>query len=275
MKTFIGMLLLATTPVVYSYAAEPPVLISAGATSRTDDSSPITCLLDAGCKGHWKPKALDGGNDEGIYLQFSEKTPVDFIKVSFANVSDPQKKLNIKTYLDGKTTTKELAVVEVKRKEGITPDKVVFLIGARIVEDYESLRPLNTRIRSIYIKLDNFSDSHGKPPEITQISFYKYASAVSLAGTDPVALPKPIRIKLPLLVPTEVTATSILTPEFAYHPAHLFDSQTDMAWATDGKKSDGIGEAVAGVLVIGEVVKIRERLARTAATGDEVRHVGH
>ena len=31
----------------------------------------------------------------------------------------------------------------------------------------------------------------------------------------------------------------------------------------------------AGVLVIGEVVKIRERLARTAATGDEVRHVGH
>lgn len=31
----------------------------------------------------------------------------------------------------------------------------------------------------------------------------------------------------------------------------------------------------AGVLVIGEVVTIRERLARTAATGDEVRHVGH
>ncbi len=31
----------------------------------------------------------------------------------------------------------------------------------------------------------------------------------------------------------------------------------------------------AGVLVIGEVVKIRARLARTAATGDEVRHVGH
>jgi uroporphyrin-III C-methyltransferase/precorrin-2 dehydrogenase/sirohydrochlorin ferrochelatase len=31
----------------------------------------------------------------------------------------------------------------------------------------------------------------------------------------------------------------------------------------------------AGVLVIGEVVKMRERLARPAATGDEVRHVGH
>ena len=31
----------------------------------------------------------------------------------------------------------------------------------------------------------------------------------------------------------------------------------------------------AGVLVVGEVVRIRERLARTSATGDEVRHVGH
>jgi uroporphyrin-III C-methyltransferase/precorrin-2 dehydrogenase/sirohydrochlorin ferrochelatase len=31
----------------------------------------------------------------------------------------------------------------------------------------------------------------------------------------------------------------------------------------------------AGVLVIGDVVKMRERLARTAATGDEVRHVGY
>jgi hypothetical protein len=244
MRAFLALLLLAAGPAAGAYAAELPVLLSAGATSSSDDSSPITCLLDSGCNGHWQPKALDGGNDEGIYLQFAENTPVDYIKVSFANVKDPDKKLRLQVYLDGKTTTKELAVMDVKRKEEKTPGSVSFLIGTRIVSNFYALLPLNTKARSIYLKLDYFSNGYGKTPEITRISFYKHNFSVTLNGVEPLTLPAPIAIKLPVLVPAEVTATSILAPELAYHPAHLFDSQTDMAWATDGKKTEGPGESV-------------------------------
>ena len=61
--------------------------------------------------------------------------------------------------------------------------------------------------------------------------------------------------------------------------AVVCSASTPDEWVWTGRL-DQMGAAeppggAAGVLVIGEVVKIREILVRTAATGDEVRHVGH
>lgn len=76
-------------------AEQIPTLLAASATSSTSDSSLITCLLDLKCNGYWSPQVSDGGNDEGIYLQFLEETAVNFIKISFSNVSDSSFSANI------------------------------------------------------------------------------------------------------------------------------------------------------------------------------------
>jgi hypothetical protein len=69
----------------------------------------------------------------------------------------------------------------------------------------------------------------------------------------------PIDVVMPRSVRATVTASSVLSPTTAYQPAFLFDSKPDLAWATDGKKTDGKGakltitfdepQEIAGVLL--------------------------
>ncbi len=55
---------------------------------------------------------------------------------------------------------------------------------------------------------------------------------------------KPLSINIPLTPKASVAASSVLKPEIAYSPEKLFDSQLDMAWSTNGKETDGIGQNV-------------------------------
>ena len=51
-------------------------------------------------------------------------------------------------------------------------------------------------------------------------------------------------LRLPLIVGTKISASSVLEPITAYQPALLFDSNLDMAWSTNGKKTKGINESI-------------------------------
>ena len=241
MKARIAAALISLACPCTSFAGEAPALLAASATSASADSSPITCLLDPGCQGHWSPQSADAGNDEGIYLQFAEPALINFIEVSFSGVEDSKKSLGIKTYLDGKLTTSGMEDFIAVRGGKTGSGDVSFLVGLGGVS---YLAPMRTRARSVYLKIQDPSDNGGKPVKVTRIAFYGQDRSVDLRNdrAPAPALTQFQSIRLPLLARAEATATSILEPEFAYHPAHLFDSQLDMAWSTHGKKSRGTGE---------------------------------
>lgn len=85
------------------------------------------------------------------------------------------------------------------------------------------------------------------------------SASVEIASIRFLTQEKPVDVVLPKSVKASVTASSVLAPTTAYQPAFLFDSKTDLAWATDGQKTDGKGatltitfdepEEIAGVVV--------------------------
>lgn len=230
-KVIIALSLLKATS---GFAA--PALLAASATSSSTDSSSLICLIDAKCKGQWSPGSADSGHDEGLYFQFKDALEINYIEVIFAG-TEASHNLGVRAYLDGKTTTQKLLVVHSLREPVGQDTRVV--IGGR--EGYgESIVPLASHLKSFFLKLDRWGSGKGKAPTIKKISFYKDFSS----GDKLPSLSKPISVDLPILVPAEVTSTSVLSPTFAYHPSHLFDSMADMAWATDGSKSPGVGESV-------------------------------
>jgi len=50
-------------------------------------------------------------------------------------------------------------------------------------------------------------------------------------------------VRAPRSVPGKITASSILTPKDAYHPAYLFDGRLDFGWV-EGVDGPGVGESV-------------------------------
>lgn len=215
-------------------AQEKNIVLSASSTSSSPDSTPVTCLLDANCKGSWSPKTLDAGSNEGLYVQFENPLSFDYVEIAYSGKNNPDFLL----YINGQTNrsingfTNAYPGSDTSGNFNVTQ----FAIGR------SEASPLKAQAKSVFLKINRYWDysSDPKPPKIFWIKFFKYAQAPqNYLYKQQAALP----LVLPKLVPASITATSILEPQFAYHPAHLVDSKLDFSWATDGKKSAGLGDS--------------------------------
>lgn len=205
-----------------AHAQTSAVVLAASATSSAPGSSPVACLLDPNCIGYWSPGSVDSGIDEGIYVQFEDPAAVDFIDLKFEepNISP----YDIQVYLNGKTQGKNgiYWIAEQPESAGMG-----FRIGAG-----REIAPLKEKIKSFFLKLDRSPEAgNSKGFRLWRVGFISDQGSV-------------LPLSLPQQVPAVVSATSILEPVSAYHPAHLVDSKYDMAWSTDGKKVSGKGESV-------------------------------
>lgn len=205
-------------------AEPPPVVLTASATSSTPGSAPITCLLDPACQGTWTPGSLDYGIDEGIFLQFEQPVPASSVEVVLP-VPNAVDVYGLKVYVNGKTKDSEGRYYIFKKDE--INEGVLRVVRAERPYGMEIV-PLRDPIKSLFIKIDSGPPSATEKVKIQKIRFIREG--------------QPIAFALPLLQPAQVSASSALDPQTAYHPAHLFDAKTDFAWATDGKKTDGRGQ---------------------------------
>lgn len=200
-------------------------LLAASATSSAPGSAPITCLLDPKCEGSWVSGAADAGADEGIYLQFEQPIRAGYLMILSAG-KNPKANAELRVYINGNTSAAQARGQVASDADG---NQLLQLSGGSEIE-----------IKSLFLKVESPFEADRKALPIRKILLYP-------AVSDPQAILKgevaPIRPELPALIPAEVSATSILEPVSAYHPAHLFDSAYDIAWSTDGKKNDGKEES--------------------------------
>lgn len=236
---FVGLWL--CLPRGISTLAQAPIgIIAASATSSTPDSLPVTDLLDTTKQGSWKPKALDSGEDEGLFIQFEAPTLLDYIEVKIRNAVLCGE-ISLEFYLDGRRNRR--ATKDSPQSDGndiwytvgtrkVGQDRVYTLAAQGYSEDYEwSRHGLNTLVNSVFIKIA-YAEAKSAPLEIATVRFYRKESKA------------PLPVEAPLVVNGEATASSTLAPETAYGAHNLFDSRLDFAWATDGKQTDGIGQGI-------------------------------
>jgi hypothetical protein len=224
-----------------SYAEEPIKVIAASATSYSDDSLPVTDLLDLNKEGSWKPKALDSGVDEGLFFQFKNPVLIDWVEIK---IKGGAAGYNLDYYLNGKRnlrTKEKIATNELQdtvdngveygfQFKDIGKDRL-YLLCAMDYRGYlnnsKPYGPLNVKVKSIFLKI-----SYSKiKAEIVSIRFFRSGNK------------KPLTIEVPKSINGNVTATSTLSPVTAYNILNLFDSRLEFAWATNGKQTSGVGES--------------------------------
>lgn len=250
--------------------SDPIKVIAASATSYGEGSSSVICLLDKTCKGDWIPRSQDAGVNEGIAIRFEKPAHFGAIEIIIeGNVE--RGKLLLKPYFDGATggdagqlkyrgekTAEEnkrlQKAIERQRQTEEFLDEVPdidFLgnSGNRIFIGYgEATEEGNTRfivhyaenlpVKSFFLK---YEAALGKQTvKIKKINFY----SSEVKYSDSLDKLTPLELVLPVIEKAHVDASSMLSPRIAYGPEHLFDSQFDMAWSTDGSKSNGIGESI-------------------------------
>lgn len=218
------------------YADTPIHIISVYGTSSSEDSKPVTDLLDLKKEGSWKPNCKDAGVNEGLFFQFVNPVLIDYIEVKL-KVKNPNRSI-LMYYLDGKRiislkqkqqkSNQNNQVDELEYWSLLKPQGNYFICRFGMRDGFESLKPLNTKIQSIFIRIAQTDEK----PEIISVRFFQKNSA------------NPLPVDIPKNFTGSVTATSTLAPTTAYNVSNLFDSQFDFAWATDGKKTTGIGESV-------------------------------
>jgi hypothetical protein len=216
----------------YVYADDIAVL-AASATSSTADSTDITCLLDAKCKGKWQPASRDSGVDEGIYLQFSDEVALYSVEL---DIVDDNTDPSLILYLNGKTTGPDDVVYIVNSTKKPESKTVTYTFNGRDEDNFQN--SLHTNARSVFIKISGFPAMGTHKPTFKALRFYRR----SKTGDPKEVVRAPVQFRLPTIIKTEISASSILSPSTAYHPANLFDSRYDFAWSTDGTKVNGIGE---------------------------------
>ncbi len=240
MKAFIACAVLFLLPAATAGRAAtaelPPELVAAAATSSAEGSSSMICLLDPACTGWWSPMGRDGGLNEGIQLQFREPLRLRHIEIM---VDHPGNGVPLRVYLDAKTSEAKTPAAT-----GESSDELLYIQSGLDAPENGRVRfvasvmgsdgSADYAAKSVFIKLNDASAA--APVRIHSIRFFS-------AG-DPRDKAKPIALRLPLVVSATATATSTLEPGFAYDASHLFDSQVDMAWSTNGKTSPGVGESV-------------------------------
>ena len=228
-------------------APAQPELIAASGTSYGEGSSPVSSLLDPQHKGFWTPQTADAGVSEGIYLQFKDPVHITFIKVEVEGYSEA---LELEPYLDGRTglpqkrgstgskpgnTDPDSDSEYGTREFGIQPLRTPagnqsFVLGGGWGE-----KPLHYEAKSVFFKIAK-ADENAPPVKVVAIRLYTQETFEP--GNEPLV------VKLPQSLRASASATSTLAPQFAYDVSHLFDSQVDMAWATDGKTTDGRNESL-------------------------------
>lgn len=259
MRTFFRICAVSALLVVFSFfchvakakpvPAKPPVLLAVSATSSSGDSTPLTCLLDPGCKGSWTPQGEDHGVNEGIYLRFQEPTLFNFMEITVEG--EVSYGLQFQTFLDAQSSPPKrnkggskkkgtgedgLLMITTELEGQDSSGRTVYLLSAYDMEDGGSRHPLKYAARSVFIKIAAYSEENRPAPRITAIRFFNQESY------EPGQ--QPMELKLPVTLKAKAVTTSTLEPEFAYDVSRLFDSQTDMAWSTNGKKSKGVGESI-------------------------------
>jgi hypothetical protein len=220
----VGLLCLWTT---CSWGAAPAVLLSAYATSRSVDSASPICLLDPQCQGHWAPGSKDQGVNDGLYYQFENPIQVDYILVRFKDPSPPSAyPWSVRFYIDGKTTSPNKTVYAQD-----TFDDHTMRIGIR---GGEQVAPMGVRMKSFFLCINPGYAAVVQHIAVERIQFMTLMKDKTLQS---------VAIELPVSAEAHVTATSVLDPFPAYQPAHLFDSRTDLSWATNGQKTSGVNES--------------------------------
>lgn len=204
-----------------AHAQSANTVLSAAATSSAPGSPPVTCLLDPSCQGSWTPGAADLGVDEGVYVQFEKPLRAGFVQIKAA----PEGMGQLRVYVNGSNT----AATSRKMTAGESMDNQILALGGQ---------GSAVAVKSLFLKVE--SSGLGKPVRLEKILFFPAGKDIQEIFAGKVA---PLVLGLPGLTPAGVTASSILEPVSAYHPANLFDSKADIAWSTDGKKSDGKGES--------------------------------
>lgn len=230
MKTrFIGFLWLCVCCGIGVPAhAAPVVVLAAAATSSAPGAASVTCLLDPGCQGVWSAGAADNGIDDGLYVQFEQPVMLHFIKVTFELAAEPYAVRNAyELYLNGKTRNAR-GVFGAGEGPVTAPNTLFF--GVRNTAD-PVVDAVKENVRSVFLKLT---------PRDAWAPGTNRVKRIEFLGPDQAVIP----LALPTLIPATVTATSVLEPVSAYHPANLFDARYDFAWSTDGKKTPGRGESV-------------------------------
>ncbi|UXN04963.1 NADase-type glycan-binding domain-containing protein [Bartonella sp. HY406] len=227
-----------------------PTILMASPTSATEQSTSIICLLDKNCDGAWQPQTKDGAVNEGFGFQFEQPFQLDYIMITVIGDSED---LTFTAYLDGNNAIADTT--------GEDRDPIPFIVQ-RFEVDFEKavyvLRREPYRIddfpkheykaKSVFFRIiDGNLAAKWKVTSIDLVSkdilqLFSDPSLIKEIYNEPHALAVNLPIEAPLL---ELNATSILDPQNAYHPSHLFDSNTSMAFATDGKKGNGIGTKIA------------------------------
>lgn len=205
-------------------------VITASATSYSEDSLPVTDLIDPSREGFWKPKSRDSGSNEGLFFQFQTPTLIDWVEVKVkGNGKEWARWRHATFFLDGRVTKPAIIYHDSGESTGVEYNvthrnagkDTIFRLGAG--HDYEEVaRPLRVKVKSIFIS--------SLPSAALSVRFLREASK------------EPLPVEPPVTVIGEASATSTLAPEVAYSVQNLFDSRLDFAWATDGKRSAGVGE---------------------------------
>lgn len=213
-------------------------ILSANATSSSEDSLPITYLLDNSREGYWKPKTLDSGTNEGLFFEFQDPSLIDRIEIK---VKKGAKGFAIDYYMDGKKNVLKNQTKTTNKNENSSNDQMaygienidkngdrLFILGAKKWYSKENLGPFNIAVKSFFIRIT----SAVPDAAIVSVRFYRKENK------------EPLMINVPVYVKGKVNATSTLNPETAYNVRNLFDSRVDFAWSIDGSKTSGIGESI-------------------------------
>lgn len=208
-----------------AHAQGAPRVLAAAATSSAPGSAPVTCLLDPKCEGTWVSGAADAGTDEGLYVQFEKPVSAAYLQVLTAG-KNPKGNSELRVYINGNTSAAQSRGKIASDADG---NQLLQLSGGNAIQ-----------IKSLFLKVEAPVEPGSKALPLRKILLYPTALDYQaiLQGQVP-----PLALDLPTLAPASVSATSILEPVSAYHPAHLFDSAYDIAWSTDGKKNDGKEES--------------------------------
>jgi hypothetical protein len=198
--------------------------------------------LDPSCDGYWQPQAKDSGISEGIYFQFKDPAFINSIEVVVEG--DVEGKANFQTYLDGQTETRQPSIVECTDEE-IMKDETDDYCGSTVFYDIK-VSP-DTKIENgntVFLIKENGSNDLKYTAKslflkIKSADVLPKVKAVRIFGKDEST---PVSVNIPATPKAVVTASSVLTPQIAYSPEHLFDSQLDMAWSTNGKETDGTNQ---------------------------------
>jgi hypothetical protein len=224
-------------------AAETPIkILTAYATSASADSKPIIALLDTGQRGSWKPQTKDAGSNEGLFFQFTAPVTIDWIEVKVKNGVAAESWLDY--YLDGKRNVSGKSKQKNAQNIDDLPggDRVEYWVASKDADkdrtfilaargnsySRDDYAMLNASVKSLFIRMS----FQKVTPELVSVHFFRK----NVKGPLPVVIPKSVTGK--------VQVSSTLSPETAYGFENLFDSKLDFAWATDGKKTDGIGETI-------------------------------